>query len=210
MNTGVTRDAFTAAAEWFAATVTAVDAADPDDWGHPALGEWSRSELVGHTARALLTVEQYLDEATTTSTATTTDYYRAVRSSRADPAAVAERGRQAGRDLGTDRAAAVDRIVRRVVNRVDGAAPDRRVTTPVGEWALAAYLPTRVFELTVHTIDLRAAAELGVEPPAPAATEALRVLGLLVADADAGSADAPMLLRALTGRQALPPGWSAL
>ncbi|MFS0731370.1 maleylpyruvate isomerase N-terminal domain-containing protein [Curtobacterium sp. 1P10AnD] len=204
------RDAFTAAARWFAATVTAVDDAQPHGWGRPALGEWDRSDLAGHTARALLTVEQYLGNATTTSTATTLDYYRTVRASRADPAAVAERGRQAGRDLGTDRPAAVDRIVGRVVDRVRDAAPERGVVTPMGEWALAAYLPTRVFELTVHTIDLRVAAGLDVDPPAAASTEALRVLGLLVADVDATSVEAPVVLRALTGRQALPSGWSAL
>lgn len=78
----------------------------------------------------------------------------------------------------------------------------------MGEWPLDAYLPTRVFELTVHTIDLRTAAGLAVEPPVAAAREALRVLGLLVADA--GPEDAPALLRALTGRGPLPSGWSAL
>lgn len=206
------RDAFETAAEWFAATVVELETTEPDGWDRSALGEWDRSDLVGHTARALLTVEQYLDDRATTSTATTTttDYYRVVRSSRADPAAVAERGRQAGRDLGADRPTAVARVVGRVVDRVRGAGPDRGVVTPMGEWALAAYLPTRVFELTVHTIDLRAAAGLDVDPPAVAAREALRVLGLLVADADPASADTAALLRALTGRGTLPPGWSVL
>lgn len=205
-----TRDAFAAAAEWFATTVAALDSAEPLGWDRPALGEWSRSDLVGHTVRALTTVEQYLDEGTTTSTATTIDYYRVVRSSRADPAAVAERGRQAGRDLGTDRPASVAVIVERVVAQVRDAGGDRRIAAPMGEWALAAYLPTRVFELTVHTIDLRVAAGLDLDPPAAASAEALRVLGLLVGDADPSSGDAPVLLRALTGRAALPSGWSVL
>ncbi|WP_022902515.1 maleylpyruvate isomerase family mycothiol-dependent enzyme [Curtobacterium sp. B8] len=203
-----TREAFEHAAEWFAATTAALDAVGPDAWHRPALGEWTRSDLVGHTARALLTVEQYLEDGTTTSTATTLDYYRTVRSSRADPAAVAERGRQAGRGLGADRITAVRAIVERVAGRVGSAPPDARVATPMGEWALAAYLPTRVFELTVHTIDLRVAAGLDADPPGAAAHEALRVLGLLVADADAE--DATALLRALTGRAALPVGWSVL
>ncbi|WP_439689013.1 maleylpyruvate isomerase N-terminal domain-containing protein [Curtobacterium sp. SP.BCp] len=205
-----TRDAFATAADWFAATVAALDSAEPLGWDRPALGEWSRSDLVGHTVRALTTVEQYLDEGTTTSTATTIDYYRVVRSSRADPAAVAERGRQAGRDLGTDRPASVAVIVERVVAQVRDAGGDRRIVAPMGEWALAAYLPTRVFELTVHTIDLRVAAGLDLDPPAAASAEALRVLGLLVGDADPSSGDAPVLLRALTGRAALASGWSVL
>lgn len=203
-----TGEAFEDAARWFAATVNELDAAEPDGWDAPALGEWTRSDLVGHTARALLTVEQYLGDGTTTSTASTLDYYRTVRRSRADPAAVAERGRQAGRALGADRSTAIEAVVERVTARVRTARPDARVLTPMGEWALAAYLPTRVFELTVHTIDLRVAAGLATDPPAVAAREALRVLGLLVADADPG--DAATLLRALTGRAGLPPGWSAL
>lgn len=205
-----TRDAFETAAQWFATTVAALEAADPHGWDRPALGEWSRSDLVGHTARALTTVEQYLHEGTTTSTATTIDYYRVVRSSRADPAAVAERGRRAGRELAPDRPESVAVIVERVVAEVRGAGGDRRIVAPMGEWALAAYLPTRSFELTVHTIDLRVAAGLDVRPPAAASAEALRVLGLLVGDADPSSGDAAVLLRALTGRAALPSGWSAL
>lgn len=203
-----TLDAFHDAARWFAVTVADLDTGRPDDWHRPALGAWTRSDLVGHTVRALLTVEQYLAGGTTTSRAGTIDSYRAVRSSLADASAVAERGREAGRDLGTDRRGAVDAIVGRVVRRLGGGAPDARVVTPVGEWPLDAYLPTRVFELTVHTIDLRTAAGLAVEPPVAAAREALRVLGLLVADA--GPEDAPALLRALTGRGPLPSGWSAL
>ncbi|MFJ4221224.1 maleylpyruvate isomerase family mycothiol-dependent enzyme [Curtobacterium luteum] len=203
-----TREAFEHAAQGFTATTAALDAVGPDAWDQPALGEWSRGDLVGHTARALLTVEQYLADGTTTSTATTLDYYRTVRSSRADPAAVAERGRQAGRDLGADRSTAIQTVVERVTARVRTARPDARVVTPMGEWALAAYLPTRVFELTVHTSDLRVAAGLDADPPGAAAHEALRVLGLLVADAD--PEDATALLRALAGRAALPAGWSAL
>lgn len=53
------RDAFGAAARWFAETVHELDR-PPAPWEAPALGEWSRRDLVGHTSRALLTVEQYL------------------------------------------------------------------------------------------------------------------------------------------------------
>ena len=51
------RDAFIGAVDYFIATVARVPA---DEWDRPGLGEWSVRALVGHTSRALLTVETYL------------------------------------------------------------------------------------------------------------------------------------------------------
>lgn len=201
------RDAFGAAARWFAETVHELDR-PPGLWDAPALGEWNHRDLVGHTSRALLTVEQYLRPGSSDSGHRTVDYYRAVRCGRADPDEVAERGRQAGRDLGAHLPESVDAVVRRVTGMVAARTADARVETPVGEWRLKAYLPTRVVELVVHTGDLRAAA--GLDGPAPeiAGRQALVVLGALVADAP--WADAPRLLTALTGRSALAAGYTVL
>ena len=71
---------------------------------------------------------------------------------------------------------------------------------------LVDYLPTRTFELAVHTADLASA--LGVPPdaPAPAATQALHVVADLAVAA--GLAGPPSL--AATGRPALPAGFSVL
>jgi hypothetical protein len=52
-----TRRAFTDAARWFVQMVPLVG----ERWNRPALGEWDVRALVGHTSRALLTVEMYLD-----------------------------------------------------------------------------------------------------------------------------------------------------
>jgi hypothetical protein len=71
---------------------------------------------------------------------------------------------------------------------------------------LADYLPTRTFELAVHTGDLATA--LGVPPdvPATAAAQALHVVAdLAIADGLAG----PLLLAA-TGRPGLAAGFSVL
>lgn len=201
------RDAFGAAARWFAETVHELDR-PPAPWEAPALGEWSRRDLVGHTSRALLTVEQYLRPGSSESVRRSVDYHRAVRGGRADPDEVAERGRQAGRDLGADLPESVDVVVRRVTRLVAGRAADARVETPVGEWRLEAYLPTRVLELVVHTGDLRTAGGLDGPAPEVASRQALVVLGALVADAP--SADAPRLLTALTGRSALGAGYTLL
>lgn len=87
---------------------------------------------------------------------------------------------------------------------------DARVVTPVGEWRLAAYLPTRVFELAVHTADLCRATgvEDGGGAPPTVNRVALRVLSDLLAEAD--DDDAGMLLASLTGRGSLSPGFSLL
>ena len=72
---------------------------------------------------------------------------------------------------------------------------------------LQDYLPTRTFELAVHTSDLASA--LGVLPPevpATAAAQALAVVaGLAVTEGHAGT-----LLLAATGRRGLPAGFSVL
>src|SRR3954468_11797719 len=90
--------AFADAAGTFARLAAAVG----DRWDRPGLGEWDVRALVGHTSRALLTVESYLGRpATEVEVASAVDYFRAARSIAAGPE-VAERGREAGRALGAD------------------------------------------------------------------------------------------------------------
>ena len=53
------RHAFSEATAGFVDAVLAV----PDDsWSAPGLGVWTLQELVGHASRAVVTVEQYLDD----------------------------------------------------------------------------------------------------------------------------------------------------
>lgn len=203
-----TRTAFESASAWFVRTVSAITEGF-GDLGSPALGEWTVRDLLGHTSRALSTVETYVAVGShTESVRDTAGYFQALRTSRADPAAVAERGRQAGRDLGDEPFATVSALATRVRALVAGCAATTRVDTPAGEMVLAAYLPTRVFELTVHTADLCLAVGIPAEPPRPAAVEALRVAGLLLAGLPSGSEAGALL--ALTGRGSLPDGFSIL
>jgi uncharacterized protein (TIGR03083 family) len=188
------RRAFDDAAGWFAAVAASVG----DRWSAPGLGEWTVLDLVGHTSRSLLTVEEYLARpAASVEIASAAAYYRAIRSAAAGPD-VAQRGRDAGAALGTDPAAAVAEIVARVLPLVATKDGDELLTTIAGGMRLADYLPTRAFELAVHTADLAVA--LGVAPDVPptAAAQALRVVAdLAVGDGVAG----PLLLLA-TGRPA--------
>lgn len=108
--------------------------------------------------------------------------------------------------LGADIAGAVAAIAARVLTRVDATPPDALVGTPVGGMRLADYLPTRTFELTVHTGDLAVALGLPVEVPTAAAAASLDVLGWLAAR----TGQAGTLLLAATGRRSLPIGFSVL
>jgi hypothetical protein len=196
------RRAFADAARWFVRTAALVS----DRWDRPGLGEWDVRALVGHTSRSLLTVEMYLARpAGTVEVASAGDYFRATRAAAADPA-VAARGRDAGSALGSDPAAAVAEIAMRVLPLVDTRDGTELVTTIAGGMRLADYLPTRTFELAVHTADLAIALGAPLDLPATAATQALRVVtDVAVAGGRAGS-----LLLLATGRQGVPAAFSVL
>src|SRR3954452_18875126 len=131
------------AAGWFADVVGEVG----DRWDRPGLGEWDVRALVGHTSRALLTVEAYLKvPAERADVGSTADYYLATRAIAAGPD-VAQRGRDAGAALGDDPAAAVTEIAARVPRLLDATDGTELVTTVAGGVRLADYLPTRTFEL---------------------------------------------------------------
>jgi uncharacterized protein (TIGR03083 family) len=195
------RRAFEDAAGWFVRTAALVGAR----WDEPGLGEWDLRALVGHTSRSFLTLEEYLARpAAAVEVASTADYYRAIRGRTTGPA-VAQRGRDAGAALGDDPAAAVASIAGRVLPLVAACTGDELPTTLAGGMRLADYLPTRTFELAVHTCDLAVALGEPMNVPQPAAAEALALVSeLAVGDGTAG----PLLLAA-TGR-GMPDGFSVL
>ncbi|GGB99120.1 maleylpyruvate isomerase N-terminal domain-containing protein [Cellulomonas carbonis] len=196
------RAAFAEAAAWFLDVAEHVG----DRWDRPALGEWDVRALVGHTSRSLLTVEEYLrvpaDRADVVSSA---DYYRATRAMSVGPA-VARRGRDAGHALGDDPVRSVAVIAARVLPLLDETDGTELVTTLAGGIRLADYLPTRTFELVVHTLDLGAALGLSVEPPAGPAALVVRLLGELAVEQGRVG---PLVLAA-TGRAHLPEGFTLL
>ena len=176
-------------------------------WSLPALGEWDVRALTGHTSRALTTVETYLaTPATGERVAGPVEYFLAVRGA-TSPDAIAQRGRETGEALGEDPAAAVRGLVQRVTDLVRNTPDDALVATPAGAMTLVDYLPTRTFELAVHTLDLARA--LGLPPPAslaPAVAASLELAGAIGSRLPA----AGELLLLLTGRTGLPDGLSVL
>jgi hypothetical protein len=193
------RNAFREAAEWFAT----VSEQAGDRLDQEALGVWNVRDLIGHTSRAVTTVETYLlTDELPVEVPTAVDYY--LKALKGDPARIAERGRQAGQALGDRPSGAVAAAVERITELVYSQADHARFNTAVGVMKLTEYLPTRTFELTVHTCDLVRALGLSGNVPPSAAATALRIsAGLAVAR----NVAAPLLL-ALTGRTALPEGFS--
>jgi uncharacterized protein (TIGR03083 family) len=178
-----------------------------DAWDGPGLGEWTVRDLVGHTSRSLLTVIDYLarpvdDEVVHSASA----YFTAVAASSFDPAGVTERGRRAGRELGDEPAARFHTLVDEAVRMAEATDPDLVVHTIVGGMRVAAYLPTRTFELCVHGLDIAAATGVPLTLPARAVEEAAALAAVSAAQRGLG----PDLLLAMTGRRGLPPGFSVV
>lgn len=205
METDQNRRAFREAAGFFVDTVRRVP---PDALDRPGLGVWSVRELIGHTCRALLTVQNKADggDGAPGRLVGPAEYFCEVLRDRSIHDAVAERGRDAAAALGDDPPSAVAEIVDGVCRFVDALPDDHPVGTPVGEMRLADFLPTRTFELVVHTLDLAAAVGRPVRVPEPALSIALE----LSTEIAVRSGRAEDLLMALTGRVPLPSNLLAL
>ncbi|MCU1495544.1 MAG: hypothetical protein JWO62_3308 [Acidimicrobiaceae bacterium] len=196
------RAIFESASESF---VDLVEHIEPAQWDASGLGVWTLRDLVGHTSRALLTIEMCLArDAGGITLDSPVAYFVAARAASASSAggeAIAQRGRDAGTALGPDPASAVRQIADRVTSLVDRTADDAPCSTPVGGITLAAYLPTRAYELTVHSLDIAAA--IGAPTPEKLGEPITACLELLAA-AIGETPLAPDVLLALAGRRGLP------
>jgi uncharacterized protein (TIGR03083 family) len=185
---------FLRAAGGFADLVERLDGADLTG---PGLGDWDLRSLVGHTSRSILTVQQYLQQpAPAVELSRAADYYVRIRQLRFDPADVTERGRAAGVALGDDPATAVRRMVEEVTDDLAAVEGDPVITTIAGGMHLSAYLPTRIFELVVHGLDIAEAVQVPWQPD----DEALRLALTVATETSVALGAGPTLLRALTGR----------
>ncbi|WP_062982589.1 maleylpyruvate isomerase N-terminal domain-containing protein [Nocardia anaemiae] len=178
-------------------------------WDGPGLGEWDLRSLVGHASRALTTVGTYLGSAAENEDIASPEQYYArakAAASAVDPAGVIDRGRQAGIDLGADPAASVEAMVAAVLDRL-GAGEDRliRVIGGLG-MRLHSYLPTRSFELAVHSLDIAAAADVDFELPRDVLDEAAVLAARIAVAIGSGTT----MLMSLTGRTALTRSFSVV
>jgi hypothetical protein len=172
------------------------------DLSGPGLGEWDLRSLVGHASRSIVTVQEYLDRpAPAVEIDRAADYVvwagRVAAAGTLDPADIVARGVAAGAALGDDPLASVRRLVDEVTARLDAVAGDPVITTIAGGMRLSDYLPTRVFELVVHGLDIVRATGVAWEPHPDALTVALEV----AVEANVSRGEGAALLLALTGRE---------
>jgi len=184
-----------------------------DRWDGPGLGEWNVRDLVGHAvSSALRQVPVVLGTpGTTVEVASPEGYWAYARSVPAEVVAAArvvatEDARKTGAELGAEPAVAVTEFARRATEALSAVGDADVVAAPVGGMRVREWIPTRTFELVVHGLDVAAAA--GV--PAEFAAEVVAVTTMQAARVAATGPDSTLLLRALTGRETLPPGFSVV
>jgi uncharacterized protein (TIGR03083 family) len=180
----------------------------PSKWDEPALGVWDVRSLVGHTARAISTVETYLlgDPGPEVTTPTAEAYYAEAFTKYTDNDAIAARGVEAGKALDENSGALFEATLGRALALIVANGPDRIVAIgPIGI-PLGEYLRTRVFELVVHTMDIAKAVNVRHEIP----TEVVANVADLAARVAVRKGRGEDLLFALTGRKPLPPRFSIL
>ena len=178
-------------------------------WDGPGLGDWDLRALVGHASRSLITVSTYLRTcAEREDVATPQAYYVQIAdyAMTAGAEAIIERGRQAGRDLGTDPVGTIDGLIERVM--ADLTTADDPLIEVIGGLGirLHTYLPTRTFELAVHGLDIARAAGLSFELPA----NVLEAATVLAAKIGVATGRGDTLLMSLTGRETLPSSFSVV
>ncbi|MCW4458985.1 maleylpyruvate isomerase family mycothiol-dependent enzyme [Microbacterium sp. MPKO10] len=179
-----------------------------DQWDAPGLGVWDVRSLTGHTARAVITVIDYLDldPAAQIDMPTAGDYYGQIYLAYTNPEAIAKRGVEAGVALGDDPVAAITGLVERALALLAEQPDDRLVSLGGMGIPINEYLKTRVFELVVHTMDLARA----TGQTAHFAPELIESAASLAAGIAARTGDGEQVIMALTGRGALPPGFSVV
>lgn len=163
-------------AECAAVDTTLAEVAGPT-WGQPALGSWTVAELVAHLIRQVTRLAAYADQPVEVE-APDLDrfgYYRYDHA--AEAPGVAARAVEEARKVDAETLPAL--FAESWRDEADLAADlpaDRLVPTFRGALRADEYLATRVLEVTVHHLDLRAALDL---PPTPTPEAGALVMALL-------------------------------
>lgn len=179
----------------------------PEQWDTPALGVWSVRDLVGHANRSITRVEEFgVQRAPAVDITSAAHHYRRSLQQPSDNERVAERGRISGQELGDDPLATMNADWSRAEPVLDATDEDTIIAYDNGGIRFGDYLETRIFELTVHTLDLANAIGIEVEPPREAMAVTLQLLAALALESGRGAT----LTLSGTGRGPLPKGYSVL
>ncbi len=187
-------------------------------WEQPsALAGYTVAGLAGHLARAVLTVERYLDAPAPAVESGDTDAagYFATALGADDPVDSERhhRIRQRGVDTAADGPAALvaqlGEARKRLADRLQPAAMAHRIEVAGGvTLPLGAYLETRVVELVVHLDDL--AASVGADDPGELPAAAVDVTAAVLARVAARRAGGLATVRSLARRERQPEAVRAL
>ena len=181
--------------------------AQPEQWDAPGLGVWTVRDLVGHASRSITRVEEFgVRRAESIDITSAVHHYRRSLRQPSDDERVAERGRIAGRELGEDPLATMNADWARAEQILDATDEDTIIAYDNGGIRFGDYLETRVFELTVHTLDLANAIGIEVEPSREALGITLQLLAALALESGRGAS----LALSGTGRGPLPDGYTVL
>lgn len=198
------RETYLEAGDYF---VSIVDSIEIDAFDAPALGEWCVRDLVGHTYRSFTTVLSYSAvPSDKVDFERPVDYFLRLLSSDVNHGHIAERGRAAGLEIIEDPKMMVRGFAMYVKNKLEELSDDHIMGTLTGGMRLIDYLPTRTFELIIHTMDLTKA--LGVEssPPRRGMETTLQMIGQLALN----RGYAQDLILSSTGRDGLARGFTVL
>lgn len=206
----------TARARYLSAVDAFVDIIDrlPDDgWGREGLGVWDLRALVGHASTAALSsVITAVDRPAGSEMIGSPERYYAFGRTldpevyRAAVAAATAGAREQGAALGEHPAVVVRGLAEEVAARLARVPGDPLIESAAGGMRLNTWLPTRTFELVVHSLDIASSASLPVSIPEVVLADA----AALAARVGAETGQAVTVLRALTGRAALPSDFSVL
>ena len=138
-----------------------------DQWQSPALGEWNVRDLVGHTVHSMTNLERYSEQAPATAdiSSTAESYALATKpvygsaservgTTQGDPVSIAHTGKDVGKALGNDPFREATGVVYRVLAFPESLSNEAIMGTRVGGLRIKHSLPMRVFDVTIHTLDL--------------------------------------------------------
>lgn len=160
-----------------AATDATLGTVPAEAWARRALGSWTLAELVAHLLGAVSRLTAYVDTPVEGDTPALdrVAYFRALRPT--DAPMIAQRAVAGARGVDAETLPALFTEAWR--DDADLAAtlpPERVLATRLGPARADEYLATRVLEVTVHHLDVRAALDL---PPAPSPTGGALTMHLL-------------------------------
>ena len=198
------RETYLEAGDYF---VSIVDSIEIDAFAAPALGEWCVRDLVGHTYRSFTTVLSYSAvPSDKVDFERPVDYFLRLLSSDVNHGHIAERGRAAGLEIIEDPKMMVRGFAMYVKNKLEELSDDHIMGTLTGGMRLIDYLPTRTFELIIHTMDLTKALGLESSPPRRGMETTLQMIGQLALN----RGYAQDLILSSTGRDGLARGFTVL